>query len=128
MIDFLVSNLIARSAFLALLFAIVMAAVLAGIRAASRRAAVRADLKEIARTGTPAGRARLEDRKETGWTRLADRIETAGLSLTDTKSDKLRQKLIAAGYTSPVSNRHHDEDPLERQYQPVCSGKLRQAF
>jgi tight adherence protein C len=101
MIDFLVSNLIARSAFLALLFAIVMAAVLAGIRAASRRAAVRADLKEIARTGTPAGRARLEDRKETGWTRLADRIEKAGLSLTDTKSDKLRQKLIAAGYTSP---------------------------
>jgi tight adherence protein C len=46
---------------------------------------------------------RLQESKDTGWARLAEGIEKAGLNLTDTKGDKLRQKMIAAGYTSAAA-------------------------
>jgi len=104
MVDFLASNVIARTAFLALLFALVVFAVLIGTRAASRRAALRADIRAIAGSGAGApDRARLQERKDSGWAKLAEGIEKAGLNLTDTRGDKLREKLIAAGYTSPVA-------------------------
>ncbi len=37
------------------------------------------------------------------WSALAERIEKTGLSLVDTKSDKVRAKLAAAGFDSPVA-------------------------
>jgi len=40
------------------------------------------------------------DRVQTSWSKLVDAIEKRGLSLVDTKDMALRQKLIAAGYTS----------------------------
>lgn len=45
------------------------------------------------------------DRGQTAWTGLVDKIEKAGVSLADTKSDTLRAKLIAAGFTSPYAPR-----------------------
>jgi tight adherence protein C len=39
------------------------------------------------------------------WVRLVNVIEQRGLSLEDTKSDDLRKKLIAAGYTHPSAPR-----------------------
>jgi tight adherence protein C len=42
---------------------------------------------------------------DTAWAKLADAIEKAGLNLADTKSDKLRAKLIAAGFRSPSAPR-----------------------
>jgi tight adherence protein C len=39
------------------------------------------------------------------WIALVNAIEKTGLSLVDTKDDAVRQKLIAAGYTSPVAPR-----------------------
>ena len=104
MVDFLATNLIARTAFLALVFAMVLTIVLFGVRAASRRAALKADLREIAQAGTGStGRARLQDRTDSRWSKLAERIEKSGLNLTDTRGDKLRQKLVAAGYTSAAA-------------------------
>ena len=103
MLDFLATNLIARAAFLALVFALVLLIVVLGARAAGRRANVKAEIKSIARTGPNPGRMRLQERKDSGWAKLAERIEGAGLALTDTKGDKLRERLVAAGYTSPAA-------------------------
>jgi tight adherence protein C len=103
MLDFLATNLIARAAFLTLIFVLVMLIVLFGSRAAARRADVRTEIKAISHAGTPSGRMRLQERKDSGWARLAERIEKAGLTLTDTKGDKVRERMIAAGYTSPMA-------------------------
>lgn len=103
MIDFLATNLIARIAFLTLLFVAVMVVALLVARAANRRALLRADIRSIAQRDGSVEGPRLQERKDTAWTRLTDKIESAGLSLTDTKADKLRDKLKAAGYTSPAA-------------------------
>jgi tight adherence protein C len=103
MVDFLASNVIARTAFLVLLFVTVMLVVLLTSRATARRAALKAEIKSISQVSPSSGRMRLQERKDGGWARLAERIEKAGLTLTDTQDDKLRQKLIAAGFTSPVA-------------------------
>jgi len=102
-IDFLATNLIARIAFLTLLFVAVMVVALLVARAANRRALLRADIRSIAQRDGSVEGPRLQERKDTAWTRLTDKIESAGLSLTDTKADKLRDKLKAAGYTSPAA-------------------------
>src|SRR5690606_9832340 len=55
--------------------------------------------------GEGATAVNLRGRSDDQWTRLVDRIEKAGLNLTDTKSDQLRQKMIAAGFDSPAAPR-----------------------
>lgn len=42
---------------------------------------------------------------QTAWVRLVNAIEQSGISLVDTKSDSLREKLVAAGYSSPDAPR-----------------------
>src|SRR5687767_1313735 len=103
MLDFVATNLIARIAFLTLVFVLVLLIVLYGARAAGRRASLKSEIRAIANTGTQTGRMRLQERKDTGWARLAESIEKAGLNLADTKGDKLRQKMIAAGFTSAAA-------------------------
>jgi tight adherence protein C len=103
MVDFLASNVIARGAFLTLLFVTVLLVVMFTSRATARRASLKAEIRSIAQVSPASGRMRLQERKDGGWARLAERIEKAGLTLTDTQDDKLRQKLIAAGFTSPVA-------------------------
>jgi tight adherence protein C len=105
MLDFLASNLIARTAFLALVFVMVLLAVLFGARMAGRRASLKSDIRAIASAGggPQTGRMRLQESKDSGWAKLAESIEKAGLNLADTKGDKLRQKMIAAGYTSSAA-------------------------
>jgi tight adherence protein C len=103
MLDFVATNLIARIAFLALVFVLVLLIVVYGARTAVRRASVKSEIRGIANTGTQTGRMRLQESKDTGWARLAESIEKAGLNLADTKGDKLRHKMIAAGYTSAAA-------------------------
>lgn len=106
MIEFLAANPIARMAALMVLFALVVGAVLVGLAAIRRRADVRGELRSIAGSrGTSSGSATLRDRRDDQWTRLVDRIERAGLNLTDTKSDQLRDKMVAAGFESPSAPR-----------------------
>ena len=103
MLDFLATNLIARIAFLTLVFVLVLLIALYAARVTARRASLKSEIRAIASTGMQSGRMRLQERKDTGWAKLADSIEKAGLNLTDTKGDKLRQKMIAAGYTSAAA-------------------------
>jgi tight adherence protein C len=71
----------------------------------ARRQEVRDELRSIARTGHSSTVASLGERRDDQWSRLVDRIEKAGLNLTDTKSDYLRSKMIAAGFDSPAAPR-----------------------
>jgi tight adherence protein C len=103
--DFLAANPIARMAALIVLFAIVVGFTLAVLGALRRRAEVRGALRTIASARGATSAASLRDRRDDTWTRLADRIERAGLNLTDTKSDQLRDKMLAAGFDSPSASR-----------------------
>jgi tight adherence protein C len=106
MIEFLASNPVARLAALIVLFAVVVGLALAALAMIRRRAGVRSELRAIAGFGGSAPKvASLRDRRDDQWTRLVDRIERAGLNLTDTKSDQLRDKMIAAGFESPSAPR-----------------------
>lgn len=106
MIDFLATNPVARLAALIVLFALVVGVALAVLAAIRRRADVRGELRAIAGPrGAGTGAATLRDRRDDQWTRLVDRIERAGLNLTDTKSDQLRDKMVAAGFDSPSAPR-----------------------
>ena len=100
MIEFLATNDVARYAFLGMLFAIIVVASITIARAANQRALVRADLKAIGRASGGISHTSLQDHKSSLWADIAEKIEQAGLSLTDTKGDALREKLVAAGYRS----------------------------
>lgn len=104
MVEFLAINVVARMAFLALLFGIVIVLAVVAMRQAERRSSLRAELRSIShREGVAGSPVSLREQKDTGWSRLAERIEKAGLSLTDTKGDQLRKKLFAAGYRSAAA-------------------------
>jgi tight adherence protein C len=45
------------------------------------------------------------DQANAAWRKLVDKIETAGLSLVDSKDEALRRKLAAAGYTASYAPR-----------------------
>lgn len=107
MLQLAASNEIARIAVLVLLFAAVVALVMGVLTLASRRAGVRTKLREISTESLLLnGRgASLRSVNDTAWARLADVIERTGLSLADTKSDRLRSKLIAAGFSAPSAPR-----------------------
>lgn len=54
--------------------------------------------------GGPAGSLR-SDRAQSVWAKLVTEIERRGLSLTDTKSDVLAERLMLAGYDQPYAVR-----------------------
>ena len=105
MIEFLASNIYARSASLLAIFLIVTFTAVATTRLAARYAEVRSGLRELEGNRAVASLGRLRKQNENAWTRLADQIEKAGLNLSDTKGDALRAKLIAAGFESPAAPR-----------------------
>lgn len=106
MIAFLAANTIARISVLVLLFALVTAGMLAVMRSYNRRAMLRSELKAIGRSHAVGGaQITLRERRDDAWSKLADSIESAGLNLADTRPDKLRDKLRAAGYVSPAAPR-----------------------
>lgn len=107
MLDFIATNPWARITVLLVVFAIVVGIAMMALLGVSRRARVRRELKAIA--GSHEGLIKtahsLTQRRDDTWSRLADRIESSGLSLADTKSSELRQKMIAAGFDSPAAPR-----------------------
>lgn len=104
MLDFLATNDLARLTVLALLFVMVVSLCLSLAGVASRRAAIKQDLRAIAGSDALITSGLSVD-KETAWSRLADRFEQTGLNLADTQGDKLRQKLVAAGFESSAAPR-----------------------
>jgi tight adherence protein C len=105
MIELLATNIVARVALLVVLFLVVAGVAMLVIQAVSRRLAVRDDLREIATPRESQPTMSLRARQDDQWSRLVDRIEKAGLNLGDTKSDLLRDKMVAAGFDSPAAPR-----------------------
>lgn len=107
MLDLIASTPTIRLATLIGVFALVVMGTMAALSIAGRRMAIRGELREIASHSSTIiehGET-LTQRKESVWERLANRIERAGLNLTDTKSDQLRERLVAAGFDSPAAPR-----------------------
>ncbi len=107
MIELAAQTFAVRLSLLLAIFGLVVLAVFGLATAFNRRYSVRAQLQSLRpnldlRTSTQSLRSR-----ETGgaWEQMAAAIEKAGLNLTDTKSDRLREKLRAAGYNSPAAPR-----------------------
>ena len=105
MLEFFANNDIARFAFLGLVFVLAMSVAGLAISRINRRMLVREELRELSTGSELAQRERLTEKKDTAWAQIADRIEKSGLNLTDTEADKLREKMIAAGFESPAAPR-----------------------
>jgi tight adherence protein C len=109
MTEFLISSSVARLAVLLGIFAVVAILAYLVLTLVSRRMAIRGELAALSRpSGRTAdaspGSVRFQSR-ETAWAKLADAVEKAGLNLNDTRNDRLRDKLVAAGFTSPAASR-----------------------
>jgi tight adherence protein C len=97
-----------RMALLAALFLVVVSAAYFGALAVERqRDARRRLVTEVAPAGGTVGRggSLRTNERESVWLRLVETIERTGVSLVDSKSDALRNKLVAAGLTAPYAPR-----------------------
>ena len=106
MLDLIASTPIARISVLIAIFAIVVLLSLFALTLLERRLILRGELRDIAGTTLSefAG-ATLHNRSEGIWAKLVERIEGSGLNLDDTKADALRERLKAAGFSSPIAPR-----------------------
>ena len=73
--------------------------------AANYRAVRRRVADELQPAGVAGGRSLRSQEANSSWVKLVNFIEQRGLSLSDTRGDQLRRKLIEAGYTHPVAPR-----------------------
>lgn len=107
MIDAILASQTLRLVTLLTIFVIVMAVSFAVMQAFNRRTARRTGLAAIqsATTSEAASAAIRKEKKRGAWASLVERIEEAGLQLGDTQEGRLREKLKAAGYTSPAAPR-----------------------
>jgi tight adherence protein C len=108
MLELIAENAALRMVLLFALFGIVVASSFFAANALTARKESRRRLVEHV-PGAPSnamvsGSLRAE-RAEGAWLSLVNTIEKTGLSLVDTRSEALRQKLIAAGYTAPYAPR-----------------------
>ena len=95
-----------RLGLLLALFALVAAGVYFGVVAYSSRQLSRERLAEAGTSSGPVvGTSLRSQNAESAWLKLVNGIEKAGLSLADTRSDTVRKKLIAAGFTAPYAPR-----------------------
>ncbi len=106
MLDLIASTPTIRISVLMALFAMVVIGIWIVVNMATKRMVVRGELRDIAGPGMRMSSTEtLSGRNDTAWIRLVDRIEKAGLDLSDTKNDVLVERLRAAGYTSPAAPR-----------------------
>ena len=106
MLNFIATSDIGRLAVLGVIFALVFGIALTVLLVASQRASVRSELSVIGKTATRSSSPdSLRRSTNDAWARLADRIEKAGLNLTDTKSDALTKQMREAGFESPGAPR-----------------------
>jgi len=108
MADFLATSDIGRIAILMAIFAVVVMAAYLIMNGVSRRMAIRGQIAVLGGSGgrpeASAASVKFQDRA-TAWARLADLIEKTGLDLTDTKSERMRERLVLAGFPSPAAPR-----------------------
>lgn len=96
-----------RSAILAAIFVFVAMLVLAAGTVFGNRSAVRRRLEETRGMGTgdPTAVSLRANDTSGAWTTIVDAIEKRGLSLVDSNQDRLRARMIAAGYQSAAAPR-----------------------
>jgi tight adherence protein C len=109
MADLLISSTATRLAVLLGIFAIVAILVYVLITMLSGRLAIRGELAALsgerpAESPVNETSVKFQDR-ESAWARLADIVEKTGLNLADTRSERLREKLVAAGFASSSAPR-----------------------
>jgi tight adherence protein C len=108
MLQIIADNIVLRGLLLALLFAVVAVAAYFAAQVISVRQVARQRLLEQAPRivgGTPITGSLRAEKAESAWLRLVNSIEKTGLSLVDSKSDAVRQKLAAAGFGAPYAPR-----------------------
>lgn len=107
MIDLVANSTAIRLMLLVALFGLVVFGAFAAISIVGRRMAVRSQLESMRRIVElkPAAETLRSGATEGAWARLAAAIESAGLNLADTKSDRLLEKMRAAGFNSPAAPR-----------------------
>lgn len=107
MLDFLLANDVTRFAALLGIFAIVALGSFVIIGAVARRRDLRRGLAEIAseEAVAPIRTYASESAHDTAWAALANFIEKRGLHLGDTKEERLRNQMIAAGFSAPSAPR-----------------------
>ena len=106
MLDLIASTPIARNSVLIAIFAVVVLFSMFMLTLLERRLVMRGKLRGIAgQDFAEVNQATLHQRSEGIWARLVERIEKSGLSLADTKSDVLRERLKSAGFSSPLAPR-----------------------
>lgn len=107
MIELIAQNPTVRTLFLLVVFGLVVFASAFAISAVGRRMTVRSQLSTFAPYVQASGTTRSlrEQSANDAWSRLTAAIETAGLNLSDTKSERLSHKLRQAGFDSPSAPR-----------------------
>jgi tight adherence protein C len=103
MIDLFLTNPLARSIGLVALFVISTFGFSRLLELGLARLDVRRQVRDIGtqnREMESAGGS-IQNRDESAWAQLARALEKAGLNLVDTKGDKLRERMFAAGFREP---------------------------
>ena len=109
MLDFFVGSQIARFALLVAIFAVVVVLALVAGNVVQRQARTRQNLARLENLGNATvasneERRTLRQRNTAGaWSTIIITIERLGLDLTDTKSERLREKMREAGYDNPAA-------------------------
>ena len=103
MIDLISLNPVVRIAALVILFAGSTFAFSRLLQFVIDRLEVRRRVQSIGNAGIAlqTGGGSIQNRDESAWAQLAQALEKAGLNLVDTKGDRLRQRMIAAGFREP---------------------------
>lgn len=107
MIDLIASSLIIKTLILFGVFTVIGLLAFVVLTVVLRRQDERRALQQLVAASpsqTVSGGLRSRE-NENAWARMAQRIEQAGLSLADSKDDRLSQKLKEAGYRSPSAPR-----------------------
>ncbi|MBX7494103.1 type II secretion system F family protein [Qipengyuania sp. 1NDW9] len=106
MLELAVNNTFVRLIVLALVFAVAVGIVLVIINWIAKRAEASRQLAKLSGShGSVNQTALIDQERESRWAKIAESIESSGISLTDTSNDKLQQKLKAAGYRSASAPR-----------------------
>ncbi|MBV7265853.1 type II secretion system F family protein [Erythrobacter ani] len=108
MIELLATSMAARIVFLLATFALVAVAAFLLINLGLRKRAAQGMLSEIAvPTTAPSGNAPTlrAQQNQSAWSKLAQRIEAAGLDLSDTRDERLSETMRQAGFDSPMAPR-----------------------
>lgn len=103
MIDAVLTSPPGRLIALVVLFALATACVNKLLKFVITRVEVRRKMGAItSRNGAfTVVRESIQDRDDSAWAQLAHALERAGLNLVDSKGDKLRQRMLAAGFREP---------------------------